>query len=209
MKADNYPYDLVVLAADKSMESSIKGILERPESIGIRPVGFNIYTHLHRDPGCLNKGHDFLRPFINTFHHALVILDREGCGKENRFKREELENDIEQRLNCSGWGDRAAAIVIDPELENWLWSDSPEVDMALGWKGKSPSLRDWLKDKKFLTGNSIKPTQPKEAVESALKIVNISRSSSIYYKIAQKVSLKRCQDPAFMKLKMKLIRWFA
>jgi hypothetical protein len=25
------------------------------------------------------------------------------------------------------WEDRAAAIVIDPELENWFWADSPHI----------------------------------------------------------------------------------
>jgi hypothetical protein len=35
MNSEQDRYDLVVLVADKNMENSIKGILERPESIRI------------------------------------------------------------------------------------------------------------------------------------------------------------------------------
>ncbi len=207
MNSEQGRYDLVVLVADKNMENSIKGILERPESIRIKKIKSEIYTHPHRDPGCRNKGHDYLRPFVNSWRHALVILDKEGCGKE-KLTREALENEIDDHLKISGWGDRAAAVVIDPELENWFWSDSPEVEFVLGWKGKNPPLRRWLEDKGFLTGNSVKPSQPKEAVESALRIANKPRSSSIFYQLAKAVSLKHCQDPAFLKLKAKLFQWF-
>lgn len=202
-----YPKDLAVLVADKNMESSIKGILQRPEALGIPHISFDIYPHPKNDPGCFQWGHDFLRPFVNRFRHALVILDHHGCGKETQT-REQVEGDIEKRLYTSGWEERAAAIVIDPELENWLWSDSPEVDTALGWKGKSPPLRTWLKNQGFQESGLLKPSPPKEAVESALREVRKPRSSSIYSQIAEKASLKRCKDPAFLKLKETLAQWF-
>ncbi|MDQ1350581.1 MAG: hypothetical protein QG657_883 [Acidobacteriota bacterium] len=207
MNCEQESYDLVVLVADRNMENSINGILERPEAIRIKQIKSEIYIHPHRDPGCLNKGHDFLRPFVNRCRHALVIFDKEGCGKE-KLTREALEIQMEDNLKLSGWGERAAAVVIDPELENWLWSDSPEVDLALGWKGRTPPLRRWLEEKGFLTGNSVKPSHPKEAVESALRTAYQPKSSSIYHRIAKSVSLKRCQDPAFLKLKDKLYQWF-
>ncbi|MCU0285909.1 MAG: hypothetical protein MUF15_05875 [Acidobacteria bacterium] len=137
----------------------------------------------------------------------MIIFDKEGCGKE--ISREELEREMEKRLAISGWNERAAAVVIDPELENWLWSDSPGVEIVLGWKDKNPPLRRWLEDKGFFIGDSIKPSRPKEALESALRIVNKPRSSSIFYQLAKAVSVKRCQDPAFLKLKRKLCQWFA
>lgn len=202
-----YRKDLAVLVADKNMEFSIKGILQRPEALGIHQISFDIYSHLENDPGCFLRGHDFLRPYVNKFHHALVILDHHGCGKE-KLTREQVEKDIESRLYASGWKKRAAAIVINPELENWLWSDSPEVDAALGWKEKSPPLRTWLKNQGFQESGLLKPSPPKEAVESALREVRKPRSSSIYFQIAEKVSLKRCKDPAFLKLKEKLVQWF-
>lgn len=208
MNSKQNRHDLVVLVADKNMEYSIKGILERPESIQIKQIKYEIYAHPLRDPGCRNNGHDILCPFVNNCQHALIIFDKEGCGKEKNKTREELESETEKRLITSGWGDRAAAVVIDPELENWLWSDSPEVDLVLGWKGKNPPLRSWLEDRGYLTSNSVKPSHPKEAVESALRMVNKPKSSSIFYQLANRVSLKRCQDRAFLKLKEILVLWF-
>lgn len=203
-----YPRDLVVLVADKNMEYSIKSILERPQSLGIKKLDFIIYPHPKRDPGCLVSSHYYLLREVNKFQHALVMFDREGCGREHKT-RTELENEIEERLSSSGWGNRAAAIIIDPELENWVWSDSPELDAAIGWQGMSTPLRSWLKEKNFLADNSLKPYPPKKAFEDALKKVRKPRSSSIYKQIADRVSLKRCQDPAFLKLKEKLHQWFA
>ena len=34
--------DLVILVADKSMEQTLKGVIARPEALGIRPVTFDI-----------------------------------------------------------------------------------------------------------------------------------------------------------------------
>jgi len=205
---NRYSRDLVVLVADKQMESALQGILNRHLALGTAPVSFDIYIHPHRDPGCFNAGHDFLRPFVRDFNYALIVFDHQGSGQE-KFSREELELKVEEKLSASGWMDRAAVVVIDPELENWLWSDSPEVEIELGWQGASPSLNSWLKEKGYLNGLSLKPSPPKEAVESALREVHIPRSASIYSRIAEKVSLKRCTDPAFLKLKQKLCLWFS
>lgn len=208
MNVNKYRGDLVVLTADKDMEFFLKGVLNRPESLGIKLLSFEIYRHPQKDPGCFLTGHDFLRPFINRYEHALVILDREGCGKEI-LDRAKLEDEVEGRLSSSGWGERSAAIVIDPELENWLWSSSPEVDTVLGWKGKSPKLCTWLSDKGFLSGEAVKPRPPKQALQEALRYVRKPWSSSLFHQIAKKVSLQRCSDPAFFKLKEKLRQWFA
>lgn len=204
----NFHYDLVALVADKDIEQSMIGILERPESLGIRKLNYAIIPHPQKDPGCLKEGHDILRAYLKRAAHALIIFDRDGCGKEIKT-REKLELEVEDRISISGWGDRAAAIIIDPELENWLWSDSPEVDAALRWKEKSPELRKWLKDKGYLKEKSNKPYPPKEALKEALKEVHLPFSSSIFRKIASKVSFNRCQDNAFIKMKEKLQLWYS
>jgi hypothetical protein len=105
-------------------------------------------------------------------------------------------------------GNRASAIAIDPELDVWIWSESPYVDEVLGWTGHDPSLRKWLFQEGWLIKGQTKPNRPKEALESALRIIRQPRSSSIYKDIAEKVSLKRCLDPSFLKLKNILTNWF-
>ena len=200
--------DLILLVADKNMEASLRGLLSRAQSLRFRSVAFDLFVHPDRDPGCLRRAHDFLRPFASRYERALVLLDHAGCGRE-AVERSGLESELEGRLGDAGWGDRAAAIVISPELENWVWSDSPHIDRALGWVGREVPLKDWLVEKGFLDAGAIRPARPKEAVELALRTAYKPRSSSIYFELAQSVSTDRCTDPAFLKLKRCLREWFA
>lgn len=140
--------DLVALVADKNMEFALKGLLMQHRALGIRPLQTDVYVHPERDPGCFLRGHDFLHPFFNRYAHALLILDRQGSGRESSC-REDLESEAEKRLSQSGWNDRAAAVVLDPELEIWVWSDSPHVGRVLGWPKGRPSLRTWLREQGF------------------------------------------------------------
>jgi hypothetical protein len=150
---------------------------------------------------------DFLRPFVGRYERALVLLDQKGCGRDD-VERSVLESEIEGRLGESGWVDGAAAVMISPELECWVWSDSPHVDRALGWQGKDVSLRDWLRERGLLETGATKPSEPKRAVELLLRTVRKPRSSAIYLELAQSVSTERCTDPAFAKLRRCLREWF-
>lgn len=198
--------DLVLLAADKDMEFTLRGLLARPQSVGMRGISFEVFVHPHRDPGCRSKSHELLRSQQNRFHRALVIFDREGCGSD--APREELETAVENALASSGWTDRSAAVAINPELEAWVWSDSPQVDVVLGWAGKSPDLRTWLRHQGWLDQDALKPQRPKEAMLAALRRVNKSVSAAIFEQLALKVSFARCIDPAFDKLLSNLRAWF-
>lgn len=197
--------DLIVLVADKNMESAIQGILTRTHSLRIRPIRAEIHIHVERDPGCYQKGHIFLQPFSRQFEHAMILFDRVGSGQENK-SREELEQEIEDRLRLTGWGGCSAAIVIDPELENWVWSDSPHIARVLGWDDFR--LRTALIAKGWTLSTIGKPIHPKEAVEWALRHVRKPRSSSIYRELASVVTLDSCVDGAFLKLKKCFQNWF-
>ena len=200
--------DLVVLTADKNAQFAVQGILTRHQSLGIRQLTPDYYVHPGKDPGILHTAHDFLRSFSKAYAHAVVIMDREGSGQEE-VARLEMEERIEAALSKSGWGDRAVAVVIDPELDVWVWSDSSHVDHELGWSGHDPDLRSWLRSQNLLAVGAIKPDRPKEALEGALKQVRKPRSSALYQAIAVKVSLVKCTDPAFVKLKTILQNWFS
>jgi hypothetical protein len=201
--------DLIALVADKNMEFTLRGLLTRTKSLGVQALNYDIYVHPERDQGCLLKAHDFLRAFSRDYRYALVMFDREGCGQERR-SRDELDQLVENRLNQSGWENRGAAIAIDPELENWVWTNSPHVEAALGWKGRLPNLRDWLVSEGFLDAASVtKPKHPKEAVEKAMRIAKKPRSSSIYRQLAESVTLTGCTDKAFLKFQQIILNWFA
>lgn len=207
MSAEVSRKDLVLLVADKNMEASLKGLLSRPHALGFGQVIYDLYVHPERDPGCLLRSHDFLQPFASRYDKAMVLLDHQGCGRTGAA-RAVIESEIENRLATAGWGDRAAAIVIEPELEVWIWSDSPWVNTALGWERSETPLRSWLEGRGFLEPGDLKPDNPKEAVECALREARIPRSSAIYLQLAQHVSTERCADPAFSKLRQCLRSWF-
>lgn len=200
--------ELIVLTADKNTEFTMRGILSRFQSLRIRHIEADIYVHPERDPGCFLESHVFLRPFSERYEYALVIFDRHGCGQEDNT-REELERLVEERLHSCGWVQtRCMAVVLDPELEVLVWSDSPQVDRVLGWEGREPKLRQWLHDNGFWDEGLVKPRQPKEALEAALKSVRKPRSSALYLQLAQSVGFERCNDPAFNKLRHGLSGWF-
>lgn len=200
--------DLVVLVPDKNMESSVHGLLSRPEALGIRRINFNIHVHIERDPGCFQRGHDFLRPMAKRYSHALIMFDLHGCGYEASSK-EQIEEAVGKRLSMAGWNDRGEVVVLDPELEVWVWSDSPHVGRCLGWRGQQPDLRTWLSQEGMWEPNASKPKHPKAAMELALRQVKKPRSSSLYQGLATSVSLQRCEDPAFGKFKSIMHNWFA
>jgi hypothetical protein len=200
------PHDLVVLAADKDTEHTLRALLGRSRAMEIRAVSHDIKVHPNRDPGCIHAD-EFLRSFSRQFHHALVVFDREGCGVESST-REEIEGEVERRLRISGWDDRAAVVVLDPEIECWVWSESPHVDTALGWEKRVPPLRTWLMNKGLLRDGERKPGRPKEAMRAALREARIPPSASLFEQLASRVNTTRCVDPAFAKLRRVLNAWF-
>jgi len=185
----------------------MRGILSRPEALEIRAISAEFIVHPEHDPGCVRTPHHYLRSFLRTHAHALVVLDREGCGLEGKT-RSDLEQEIESLLAKNGWSSRCAAVMLDPELETWVWSDSPEVDVQLGWAGRQPDLRTWLREEGLLPPGSGKPVRPKEAMRRALYVVKKPWSSSIHHGLARSVSLRRCTDAAFAKLRDTLKAWF-
>jgi hypothetical protein len=199
--------DLAVLVADKNIEFAIKGLLGQRSRLGIRPITREIYRHPQQDSGCYRRCEELLRPFIKSFRYAIVIFDREGCGGGNQ-SREEIEVVVESRLTKNGWQNRAAVIAIEPELESWVWSNSPIVDEVCGWTDTNMSLRVWLQDSGWLQKGSTKPARPKEALEATLRRANEPRSSSLYEQIARKIDFRQCKDEAFLKFKSKLGVWF-
>jgi hypothetical protein len=200
--------DLIVLAADKSMKLVVEKLLDRSIPLRIRPISSYVVT-LTGDATCYTRCDDFLRSFVGQYRHAMVMFDREGCGQEIEKNRTILEREIEGRLARSGWDDRAAAIVLDPELEIWVWTESSHVDHVLGWEGKHPDLRAWLTREGWLQQGQLKPSRPKEAMKAAIRKSNKGWSSALHAELAGIASFRRCIDPAFSKFKSTLQTWFA
>lgn len=199
--------DLFVLTADQDMLSAMIGLLRRPEALGTRQIQFAVDRHRHRDPGCRADASRRLRPYLKEYQYALVIFDKHGCGLDAE-SREKIQITVERDLSRNGWQDRSKAIVIDPELESWVWSSSSHVPRILGWTQGYDELRAWLRAHGLWPAGAAKPPDPKTAVQRALREKQQSTSASLFSQFAESVSLQTCECPAFKELKDTLRRWF-
>jgi hypothetical protein len=181
-------------------------VLRRHQPLGIRAISYDVIQQPNYDTAFLQSAHLTLQAQSRNFRHALAVCDRHGCAK-SLLPRERLEALIENQL-ANQWGDRAAAIVIDPELENWVWADSPHVAEAPGWQGGMSALWTWLRNKGLLAEGQTKPAGPQAVLLEALRLKNKRKSSSLFKDLASKVSLHACIDPAFLKLRSTLQGWF-
>lgn len=190
-------------------------LCDRQPSLGISvdfdpgtPPQGDLLRFSGRDSGCYRKAVDLLRQPQRTHRHALLCFDRHGCGAEAK-SRTEIEGEIEAHLRKSGWREgHAAVIVLDPELEMWVWADSPHVADSLGWAGDRNSLKPYLIQKGFWKEGDAKPHDPKQAFTQALREKSQPAVAPVFAQIASNVSMKGCQDPAFGKLCETLQRWF-
>lgn len=201
--------DLLVLVADLDMELTVKNLLGRPASLRIQDIRFRVHRHQNHDPGCRAQAAEFLRRFAPRYRYTMVMFDKEGCGREKQ-SREDIQYDVERDLARNGWRDRSKAIVIDPELEAWIWNGSDEVAHALGWNSNYASLRTWLGETGIFPENDSKPRDPKRAMKSVLNKTRARRqpSAALFGSLAASVSLNRCQCPAFNEFKGTLQHWF-
>jgi len=199
--------DLVVLVADKNMQFALRGALGRPQALGTRPLTWDIRPHMGRDGGVRTSGADMLACDAGRFSHALMLLDFQGCGHEERETPLSLEGKLDEQLQRV-WGSRAKCIVIAPEVDIWLWGSDRVLHEALQWSTEE-SIRDWLRHRGFEFDAAGKPLQPKEAIEAVCRRQKRPRSSAIYESITGRVSLQHCTDQAFQRLRAQLLAWFA
>ena len=198
--------DLYVLVADLDMLQTMEKLLNRNAKLGIRPIKYAVAKHLHRDSGCRTNASQYLRGHIRDYQYALVMFDRDGCG--DCASREEIQHEVERDLANNGWGDRSKAIVIDPELEIWVWTGSNYVPRILGWEGGYEELKAWLAAEKLWPSDCAKPTDPKKAMRAALRKGRRSVSAKLFGQLAKSTTLRYCQDSAFKELRDTLQHWF-
>lgn len=199
------PKDLLLLVPDICMEKTVQTLLEyRRESLRIRKLRFEFIRHPGRDGGVRAHAHNVLGPHHGEYNNAVVLFDYEGCGQDDAITTSgAIENSITDAIVRTGWKrDSVLVVVICPELEAWVWGDSPHIAQVLGWTGDDDAqdIKSHLIQNGFALDNRGKPNCPKSAMDYVLRQSRIPRSASIFQSIAKKVSLRRCQDTSFLKL---------
>ena len=204
--------DCIFLLADTNMEAAFKGFLCRDQfhqSLGCGAFDFDAGQDLvvasgDSDPGLYTRGHQLLKPYLQTHIHAILVLDSEWDGSPGA---EAIDAHISANLYQSGWSeDSCKVIVIDPELENWIWQRNDHVAKALGL-GSALEFSNALSSDIWPEGQA-KPHRPKETLEAVLRANRIPRSSSIYKNITSRVSVGGCEDNSFQLLRTTLQTWF-
>lgn len=202
--------ELIILVADGTMSAVLRAFFERQFHHAVACAQFDfdptsdiVYDPLNTDGGVHRRCHHMLRPFLKTHRRALVVLDQQ-FGAER--PADEVRVDIERRLSVNGWEERAAAVVIDPELEVLLWQDNPNVERALRHNG--PPLRQLLAQDGRWPLDAPKPFAPKEVIQALMRANRAGPPMVVYSEIARAVSTARCSDPAFHYIRDTLRAWF-
>lgn len=199
--------DLVILVADKNAQFALRGALRRQKALGVRTISHEFRMHPGRDGGVRIGGVDVLARERRRFSHALLVFDLEGSGAGEGQSAIDLEAGLDARLEAL-WGPNAKSIVITPEVDTWLWGADNALSEVLRWPSEVGGMRGWLQHKGFAFDANGKPKRPKEALEAMIPIHRQPRSSALYEKITGKISLRRCTDPAFLRLRETLQGWF-
>lgn len=205
--------ECIFLLADSNMQAAFEGFLSREgfhQSLGCGPFDFDPRLDIKvaagdNDPGLFTRGHELLRPFQSSHYRAVIVLDAKWEGSPGA---EAIKQHLTEQIQSTGWEeDSFQVIVIDPELENWIWQQNDHVARGLGFDNANALITD-SDIRQVWPDGATKPIQPKAILETVLKKKHIPRSSAIYKRITSQVSVKRCQDGAFHELLATLKTWF-
>jgi len=204
--------DCLFLVADGTMKAMLQGFFGRNNfhlSLGCSLFSISdadiVPAVTLNDPGLYIRARDLLKVYTGRYRHAVVIVDADWEGAPSA---QVIGKALEDHLEAAGWPTpKGCAIVIVPELENWLWTDSPHAVKELGWESY-PELQAALSAQGFWPAGATKPPRPKEAVQWALRQKRKIFSSAIHKQVAGKVSLVRCTDPAMNTLCATLRSWY-
>jgi hypothetical protein len=208
--------DLFVVVADLDAENVVRSLLcHRQKALRVHldfcpepPPNGDLLRYNKRDAGCHSDAVDLLRPVQPTHKHAILLFDHHGSGAENT-PRQEIEQELEERLSRSGWQEgHASVLVLEPELESWVWSRSTHVAAHLGWAGQEREMHRFLARQGLWEKGQDKPTDPKRAKEAAMRERRVSSTAQVFSELAQSVSVEGCQDRTFLKFRRKLQDWF-
>ena len=125
--------DLFVFTADTDALAVVRTVLGRPEALRIRPITFDVDRHTGRDPGMVKDGPELVRMSVQktAFQKVILIWDHQGSGWEAQSP-EEARVKIQLRLDGVTWKHRSEAVVVMPELEEWVWHHPASIAQHLG-----------------------------------------------------------------------------
>jgi hypothetical protein len=121
-----------VLTADADAQALLQSVLGRHRALGIRPITYHVHRFPGRDSGMIKQGPEIARVLVDKTQYSrlLLVWDHHGSGWESRSPEESMAL-IQERLDGITWLRRASAVVLLPELEEWLWHCKRSIAMRL------------------------------------------------------------------------------
>jgi len=206
----------VFLVADGTMAQVLNRFLSRgylEARLGCRTFDFDFQQDVvvdvrngNTDGGIHRRAHQLLRRYLSFYQHAIVLLDKNFGG---RLPAAVVREEILNNLLRNGWSAECVeVVVIDPELEIWLWQrGNPHVARAFRYN-RPASLEAFLEAAGVWSATALKPARPKEAARLLLQRYRSGTPMVVYARIIENISVSGCQDPAFNLLAAALRRWF-
>src|SRR5208283_5451861 len=128
---------------------------------------------------------------------------------QEKLAPDEVAAELKRRLCASGWGGsrrnahycaRAGGLGLErfPTRRSHarvVWQGAVSPGLACRSRVRPADLR--------------KPPRPKESFQAALCESGIRVSSAVFRELAERVSLRNCQDPAFQQFRDLMLDWFA
>ncbi len=208
--------DCVFFTADSTMKQALLGFMTRNHrfahyNLGTAPFAFDpnedLFSSATMDPGTYTTGEELMRPFQKTHRHAVLMLDAQWDGSPGAAA---IRTDLSNRILVTGWpADAFKVIVIEPELEAWIWQRNQRLATALKFGSVAEMVKAVHDAKVDWPNGQAKPSRPKEALEAvATRKRKIGYSSALHRAITTTISLAGCRDNAFLELRQTLQRWF-
>ena len=203
--------DLLVILPGDNERAVFSEMLNRSEALGIRPIGFELRKHFHRDPGIRLEGAEFSRLFRATHRHVVLAFDYDGCGAEEQPPGE-IVTAVQHRLDDVTWQSCSHVTLIVPELEIWLWQTPYHIDQVLELRAdaREEMLFQWQRQNvPALSLDEAICQHPKEALQYLFRQAHKPRSSRLYGQMARRASLRAWRRvESFHHLTDALQRWF-
>ena len=210
--------DVIFHLADEHMEKGLKAFFERDDwhfAVGCRrfeidPLNENDLFRVpgHTDGGIWKHAGNNLRLFRDKYQRAVIILDADFKPHPGA---DVLRRDISAAMIQSGLKtEQFAVIVIEPELEAWLWSPNLNVALAFGHKDFD-QLRGALERERLWNPGEPKPTDLKRARDRAARLGGKKTGGQIFKGVFSKISSRaceRCVEPGFVAMRAALQDWF-
>lgn len=205
---------LVVVVADKAYEAVLNEVFARHFEAGFGPLESRIVPDPFHDSS--GKLTELLRPFLREYDHAIVLRDLAGSGHEANGARK-LEEHLEAQMRANGWlHKKHAAVVTDPEIEEWLRLPSASLLELL--QARAKKHRDRVKSFQGVLDNLLKTyggrdglgkaCKPKEVFDGLVRYYGIPPANALRGFLARREPLVGCLSNSFNRLLQVLRSWF-